>query len=82
VTALQPLLTDDTYLTADAGYHSEANLQQPAALKITALIADPEMRKRDERFATKARHQQGPDPLHNKTPHVSLPAVFQPDDFA
>ena len=31
VTAIQPLLTDDTYLTADAGYHSEANLQHLAA---------------------------------------------------
>jgi transposase len=47
VAALQPLLAGDTYLTADAGYHSEANLQQLAALKITALIADPDMRKRD-----------------------------------
>jgi len=81
VTALQPLLTDDTYLTADAGYHSEANLQQLVELKITARIADPDMRKRDERFATQARHQQQPDPLHNKTPKASLPAVFQPDDF-
>jgi hypothetical protein len=81
VTALQPLLADDTYLTADAGYHSEANLQQLAALQIPALIADPEMRKRDERFATQARHQQQPDPLHNKTPRGSLPVVFQPDDF-
>ena len=64
VTALQPLLTDDTYLTADSGYHSEANLQHLAELKITALIADPDMRKRDERCATQARHQQQPDPLH------------------
>jgi len=31
VTAIQPLLTDDTYLTADAGYHNEANLQHLAA---------------------------------------------------
>ena len=81
VTALQPLLADATYLTADAGYHSEANLQQLAALKITALIADPDLRKRDERFATQARHQQAPDPLHNKTPTASLPVVFTPDDF-
>jgi len=81
VTALQPLLADDTYLTADAGYHSEANLQQLAELQITALIADPDMRKRDERFAMQARHQEKPDPLHNKTPVASLPAVFQPSDF-
>ncbi len=81
VTALQSLLADATYLTADAGYHSEANLQQLAVLKITALIADPDMRKRDERFATQSRHQQQPDPLHNKTATPSLPTVFQPSDF-
>jgi len=81
VTALQPLLADGTYLTADAGYHSEANLQQLADLKSTAPIADPDMRKRDERFETQARHQQKPDPLHNQTPKASLPTVFQPDDF-
>ena len=40
------------------------------------------MRKRDERFATQARHQQQPDPLHNKMPVKQTPAVFQPDDFA
>jgi len=81
VTALQPPLTDDTYRTADAGSHSEANLQHLAEWKITALIADPDMRKRDERFATQARHQQQPDPLHNKTPVTQTPAVFQPDHF-
>ncbi len=81
VTALQPLLADATYLTADAGYHSEANLQQLAKLKITALIADPDLRQRDERFATQARHQHGPDPLHNKKSNASLPVVFAPDDF-
>jgi transposase len=81
VKALQPMLADDTYLTADAGYHSEANLQQLAELEITALIADPDMRKRDERFATQARHQEQPDPLHNKTPVASSPAVFPPSDF-
>ena len=81
VTAMQPLLTKDSLITADAGYHSEANLQALAALPVDALIADPDMRKRDERFATQARHQQGPDVLHNKTPKASLPAVFQPDDF-
>ena len=81
VTAIRPLLTKDSRITADAGYHSEANLQELAALPVDALIADIDMRTRDERFATQARHQQKPDPLHNKTHVRQPPAVFHPDDF-
>ena len=51
VEALATLRTSTTVLTADAGYHSEANLAALAALAVPALIADPDMRKRDERFA-------------------------------
>ena len=39
----------DTLITADAGYHSEANLKALAAQGRPALIADNQMRKRDER---------------------------------
>ncbi len=41
----------DTLITADAGYHSDANLQALAEREIEALIADNGMRQRDERFA-------------------------------
>ncbi|MBA3507716.1 MAG: transposase [Betaproteobacteria bacterium] len=44
VTAMQRVLADHSVITADAGYHSEENLQ-----KIAALIADNGMRGRDER---------------------------------
>ena len=47
-----------------------------------ALIADGRMRTRDERFTTQGRHRAAPDPLHNKTPAVESPALFQPSDFA
>ena len=82
VTALAPLLTPNSVITADAGYHSEGNLQQLAALDIDARIADRDMRRRDERFATQGRHQQGPDPLHDKRRKepVALP-IYQPSDF-
>ncbi|MEO5624464.1 MAG: hypothetical protein ABIQ70_00470 [Dokdonella sp.] len=40
-----------TLITADAGYHSEANLAELAERGIDALIADNQMRRRDERFA-------------------------------
>ena len=81
VAALAPHATTATLITADAGYHSEANLRALAAQGRPALIADNGMRARDERFATQARHQQGPDPLHDKSrPSTRLP-VYQPHDF-
>ena len=55
-----------TLITADAGYHSEANLAALAAMNINALIADNDMRGRDERFADQAKHKVKTDPLHDK----------------
>jgi transposase len=52
VEALNDSLTPATVLTVDAGYHSEKNLQALEDKHIDALIADNDMRKRDERFAT------------------------------
>ena len=81
VAALAPHATATTLITADAGYHSEANLRALAAQGRPALIADNGMRARDERFATQARHQQGPDPLHDKSRvPTSLPR-YLPSDF-
>lgn len=42
VDALAALRTSDTVLTADAGYHSEANLASLAACEVPALIAENE----------------------------------------
>jgi transposase len=83
VAAMQDVLADHSLITADAGYHSEANLQQLATLRVDALIADKGMRQRDARFATQDRHQQAPDPLYDKSgpaePRQS--AVYPPHDF-
>jgi hypothetical protein len=76
-----PLLTDTSLLTADAGYHSDANLKALAELKVNALIADSALRQRDARFATQARHQQTPDPLHDKSGKKQPADVYGPDDF-
>jgi hypothetical protein len=38
------LRTPDTLITADAGYHSEANLQALALAEVPGLIADGAMR--------------------------------------
>ena len=79
VTAMQGDAHGGVLITADAGYHSEANLQQLAAMPVDALIADNEMRRRDERFATQDRHTDVPDPLHDKSRAASDAArpVFQ-----
>ena len=81
VTALGPLLAPDSQITADAGYHSEANLRELAAFGMDALIADGDLRRRDERFATQDRHQQAPDPLHDKRDRPASPATYPPSAF-
>ena len=48
---------------------------------IDALVADNQMRKRDERFATQSRHQQNPDPLHDKSRKEHTPTLYTPADF-
>jgi hypothetical protein len=72
----------DILLTADAGYHSEANLAGLAERGIEALIADNRMRQRDERFADQAKHTRKPDPLHDKSKARKPPRVFGSDRFA
>ena len=82
--ATPQLLTARTLLTADAGYHSEANLKALAALDVEALIADAQMRQRDERFVRQARHRSQPAPLYDKSdPSQSVRPLplYQPSDF-
>ena len=76
------LRTDQTIITADAGYHSEANLQGLHDAGVPALIADGLMRRRDERFAEQGRYKALPDPLYDKTA-AGKPseAKFLPGDF-
>lgn len=72
-------------ITADAGYHSEANLKQLATMQIDALIADNGMRQRDERFAGQAKYKTADDPLHDKSEkkaHANKASKhYQPQDF-
>jgi hypothetical protein len=81
IDACRPLGADHTCYTADAGYHSEANLEGLAERGIDALIADGQMRKRDERFADQGKHSAKPDPLHDKASKKKRPARFTPSDF-
>ncbi len=81
VEGMKDVLRPASLITADAGYHSEQNLKTLEAQGIDALVADNGMRRRDERFATQDRHQQDPDPLHDKSPASDKPTLFTPADF-
>ena len=81
VKATAALRTPETVMTADAGYHSEANLKALAETSVDAYIPDNGYRKRDERYADQAIHTAKPDPLWNKAkPPVTVPC-FTPRDF-
>ena len=81
VEATRALCAPDTLITADAGYHSEANLKALAAQERPALIADNQMRKRDERFKDQARHKAQADPLYDKAQPKKKAGRYQPEDF-
>lgn len=81
VNATAPLRTPETVITADNGYHSEANLNALAEARIDAYIPDQHYRKRDERYAGQTVHQQKPDPLWNKCPKPSKAKTYKPADF-
>lgn len=73
--------TATTLITADAGYHSEANLKALAARNVDALIADGQMRQRDERLVDQHKHTSKPDPLHDKSAKRRASKVFTADAF-
>jgi hypothetical protein len=82
VDALKPQRAHQTLITADAGYHSEANLKALDERRIDALIADTAMRQRDARFADRAHHTDKPDPLHDKGgKKPDQPTLYASGDF-
>jgi transposase len=78
-----PFRTNETVITADAGYHSAENVQQLHEQHITALIADNQMRKRDERFKDQDKYKSKPDPMWSKTTADNAKPIkrFGPQDF-
>lgn len=72
-----------TLITADAGYHSDANVVQLMHQVIPALIADNQMRQRDERFEGQEKHKAKGDALYDKRPTAQGKPVglFKPQDF-
>ncbi|MBE0588981.1 MAG: transposase [Hydrogenophaga sp.] len=83
VKASEALRSPDTLITADAGYHSTENLQALAEQGIDALIADNQMRQRDERFEAQGKHKAKGDPLYEKKPTGSTQKMrlYRPEDF-
>jgi hypothetical protein len=73
----------DTLITADAGYHSTENLQALAEQHIDALIADNQMRQRDERYEAQDKHKAKADPLYEKkhTGATQKIRLYRPEDF-
>jgi len=66
-------------ITADAGYHSEANVELLYARKIDGYVADTGMRGRDPRFAEADRHV---DPRELRQQQKQRDARFQLTDFS
>lgn len=78
-----PIAAPHTLHTADAGYHSDANMSELHRRGIAALVADGQMRKRDERLAGQEHHRAKPDPLHDKrgVQQEQRIDLFRPSDF-
>lgn len=74
----------DCEITADSGFHSTATLEALEARGIDALVADKDMRKRDERFADrdkhKVRHRLNRQ-RQAKAGKAARPAIYSVSDF-
>lgn len=81
IKATAALRNADTVITADAGYHSQANLKALAEQNINAYIPDNGYRKRDERYADQCVHAAKPNPLWNKAEQSKKSNCFKPADF-
>lgn len=68
-------------MTADAGYHSAANLKALADTSVEASSPDNGDRKRAERGADQASHTATPDPRWNKAKTPGTVPRFPPQDF-
>lgn len=81
IKATAALRSADTVITADAGYHSHANLKALGEQNINAYIPDNGYRKRDERYVDQGVHTAKPEPLWNKATQTKNANCFKPADF-
>ncbi len=84
VQATQAFATPQTMITADAGYHSQENVEKLQEQNRPALIADNGMRKRDERLREQGKHKDKPDPLYDKggSGKKKAPKLFKAGEFS
>lgn len=82
------LLQRETVITADSGFHSKNTLEQLAEHNINALIADRDMRLRDERLQGREVHKPAKPVLHRKRSAAEIDAsdartagLYQVSDF-
>ena len=78
-----PYRTPETLVTADAEYHSDANIAQLMDQNLPAMVADNHMRSRHERFESQNKYKGKPDPLSEKKATGQEKEVkrFGPKDF-
>jgi len=69
----------DVMVSADSGFHTEANVKYLFESGIDGYLADNLFRKRDPRFATQARHQ--PTRAAEPWARASGRGLFRPKDF-
>ena len=81
VQSTEALRTEQTLVTADAGYHSKENLQELYERGVPALIADNLMRRRDERFKDQAKYKAATRPAVGQDDAKSSDGKFTPADF-
>lgn len=66
---------------ADAGYHSEANLETLEIKKIDGYIADRRYRARDLRYRGQDKHIAKDDALWDRSPRQDRPVQFKTSEF-
>jgi len=77
-----PVRAEHTVFTADAGYHSDANMEALRRRGIAAMVADNQMRKRDERLAGQQKHRAKPEALYDKRAGKSkADGLYRAGDF-
>ncbi len=82
----KPIGLANTVFTADAGYHNTENLEALCAAQTPAMIADNQMRNRDERLVDQAKHRLKPEVVFNKKQAKKdrddpKDKLFGPEDF-
>jgi len=70
---------EETKLTADAGFHSEKNMQMLMEDGIDAYVADNRFRQRDPRFKNAERYKERFK--KERAEYFGTKAIYQPKDF-